>query len=206
MTDETTEATQAATDLPPDRAPAVTPSDDGPATIVEEAATGMVLDGIGAPIPEGYSDAVFEELSATYPEEADVLRRSWGSDTTLNTTFARRALEQIETAAPGLVAELSSQVGVASPKTLAALAALGRSLAATPGDPDTVRLDRAMAEAISTPASAAGRQEPDLQGEIDEITARAWESGTYYTSAVQEKLGPLYERLHGTARNAGRQA
>lgn len=173
----------------------------------ESDVAGAMLDGVGAPIPESYTDAVFAEIGQTFPAEAEELRRGWGEDAAVNTAFARRALEQIETASPGLVAEMSSQVAVASPKILSALSALGRSLAATPGDPDSVRLDRAMAEAISPPPPAAGdTQEQDLQGEIDRITAQAWKDGAYYSTAVQDELRPLYQQLHGTAQISGRQS
>ncbi len=209
MTDEANAQSPSETDGAPDEpVPATTLRDneDNAAAAVETPA--VMLDSIGAPIPDGYSDAVFAEVAAAFPEEADVLRKSWGDDAGANTAFARRALEQIETSAPGFVAEMSGQVAVASPKILAALAALGRSLAATPGDPNTVKLDRAMAEAIGQPAVPAAppaEQDKDLQEKIDGITAQAWQDGAYYSSAVQDKLRPLYQQLHGTAQVSGRQ-
>ncbi|MHA1566435.1 MAG: hypothetical protein ACTSX7_14070 [Alphaproteobacteria bacterium] len=214
MTDETnvqapTESEPAAPVLAPDETGPKAPPSDGEensTAAVETAEPAVMLDNIGAPIPEGYTDAVFADVAAAYPEEAGALRQSWGEDAAVNTAFARRALEQIEASAPGFVAEMSGQVAVASPKILAALAALGRSLAATPGDPNTVSLDRAMAEAIRNPPVSGAGQDQDLQEKIDGITAQAWEDGAYYSSAAQDKLRPLYQQLHGTTQVSGRQS
>ncbi len=203
MKDENAETVSAPIDAPP--AEATASHEETEAASAEENGAGVTIDQIGAPIPEGYTDAVFAEIAEAFPVEAGALRRGWGEDAAVNTAFARRALEQIETAAPGFVAEMSGQVAVASPKILSALSALGRSLAATPGDPDSVRLDRAMVEAISGAPVTAKKQDQDLQGEIDRITAQAWKDGAYYSNAVQDELRPLYQQLHGTAQISGRQ-
>lgn len=203
MKDENAETVSAPMDAPPAEAPAS--HEKAETAGAEENGAGVTIDQIGAPIPEGYTDAVFAEMADAFPVEAGALRRGWGDDVAVNTAFARRALEQIETAAPGFVAEMSGQVAVASPKILAALSALGRSLAATPGDPDSVRLDRAMVETISAAPASEHKQDQDLQGEIDRITAQAWKDGAYYSNAVQDELRPLYQQLHGTAQISGRQ-
>lgn len=53
-------------------------------------------------------------------------------------------------------------------------------------------------------ASMSDDQKSDLQGQIDEITTKAHADGTYTSPAVQNKLRPLYEKLHGTEPADGR--
>ena len=126
MKDENAETVSAPMDAPPAEAPAS--HEKAETAGAEENGAGVTIDQIGAPIPEGYTDAVFAEMADAFPVEAGALRRGWGEDAVVNTAFARRALEQIETASPGLVAELAGQVAVPSPMVTRTRMAIGRSL------------------------------------------------------------------------------
>ncbi|MHA1567553.1 MAG: hypothetical protein ACTSX7_19755 [Alphaproteobacteria bacterium] len=125
-----------------------------------------------------------EVADAHYLQESEAaLRREWGQGYERNMALASRATGTLF-GGDSDVANLELKNGI----LLGSLPSFARGMA---------QVGRLMGEDPMIGIESGGGR--DLQGQIDVITATGMQDGDYYSDAVQQKLRPLYEQLHGTS-------
>ena len=140
------------------------------------------LDTYYGMVAEAEDTALRAEEQAVQLAEAD-LRRDWGADYDTNVELANRFAERAFGAESDFVR-----------RKLADGTPLG-------SHPDFIRMAASIGRLLGEDRLVTGDSAGDssLQEQIDTLTSEALAAGTYHSDAVQRKLQPLYQALHGTA-------